>query len=273
MSGPSHLDTLMSIFAHRPGLSPPYLQHILSAHAGDLDRACNFILTLSDADLSQPLFSDPDPAPNRPPPRPHASRPDLQPTGIDLSDKVQAERLIDNLKDIVVPALKSQLAGLRFPDLCGEADRVKYSLAGLVLESIKLQPSHVSVDITEDRDVHIVATDVAIAVDVERWTYRLRFPPLRDAGRAHFEFSGVKADIILRVNDRDATLSVVSCICNIAGAISFRANDARLSWLYNTLAPILKNAFKPSLEATLTHAISDGLEQQLHDWASWATDS
>lgn len=267
----ANLHTLQSIFAHRPGLSPPYLQHILAAHAGDLDRACNYILTLSDADLHQPLFSQP---PNTSPPSlPHPPRPDLQPAGIDLSDNVQAQTLIDNLKDIVVPALKTQLAGLRFPDLCGEADRVKYSLAGLVLESIQLHPSHVTVDITEDHHVHIVATDVAISVDVDHWTYRLRFPPIRDAGSAHFEFSGVKADIVLRINDRDATLSVDSCICNIAGAISFRANDARLSWLYNTLAPILKNAFKPSLEATLTHAITDGLEQQLHDWTSWATDS
>lgn len=266
----SDLDTLVSIFAHRPGLSPPYLEHILSAHAGDLDRACNYILTLSESDIRHALIQDQSQTPTHPA---HFQRADLQPTTIDLSDRVQAERLIENLKDIVIPALKTQLAGLTFPDLTSETDRLKYSLSGLVLQSIRLNPDHVRVTVTDDRQVHIIATDVTIAVDVDHWTYRLRFPPIRDAGRAHFEFSGVKADVVLSVNQLDAGLAVAKCFCSIVGAISFRASDAKLSWLYNTVAPMIKNAYKPSLEATLTHAIRDGLQRQLNDWASWAADS
>lgn len=177
------------------------------------------------------------------------------------------------MKDIVVPALKSQLSGLSFPDFVVDTERVKYSLANLTLSSISLQPDHVRVFVTDDAEVHIVAEDIAIAVDVGRWTYRLRFPPIRDAGCAHFEFAGVKADILLRVDQRDESLTVGRCACSIAGAISFRAGNARLSWLYNTLAPILRSAFRPSLEATLTQAVKGALEQQLHDWSSWITEA
>lgn len=252
------LDTLVAIFAHRPALSAPYLEHILAAHAGDVHRACNFILTLPEADIH------------------HASAPfrhDLQPHGLNLADTESANSLIANIKDIAIPALKAHLAGLRFPDLCAETDRVKYSLAGLVLDAIRLQPHHVAVSVTEARQIHVVATDVAIAVDVEQWAYRLRLPPIRDAGRAHFDFTGVNADVLLTMDEPTGSLSVSNCTCNIAGAISFRAADARLSWLYNAVAPMVKNACKPALEATLTHAIRDGLDQQLSDWASWGTHS
>lgn len=255
----SDVETLLSIFAHRPGLSAPYLQHILTAHAGDLHRACDYILTLSDRDIAHANVS---PAVQR----------NHHPSTVDLADSENAARLIENLKDIAIPALKAHLDGLRFPDLCGETERVKYSLAGLVLDTIKLQPSNVDVSVEEGRQVHVIARDVAISVDVDHWAYRLRLPPIRDAGRAHFEVAGVAADVLLAVDQRTGVLSVDRCSCSITGAISFRAADARLSWVYNTVAPMLKNACRPALEATLTHAIRDGLDQQLSDWARWATE-
>lgn len=127
-----------------------------------------------------------------------------------------------------------------------------------------------NVEVTSARDIKVSAIDVALAVDVNHWTYRLRFPPIRDAGRAHLAFAGVKADILLVVNDHDSSLTIDNCNCSITGAISFRANDARLSWLYNTLAPMLKNSLKPTLETSLATAIRSGLEGQLDDWTSLA---
>lgn len=269
----SDLDTLLAIFASRPSLPPHYLQHILAVHSGDISRACHYILNLSDHNhdfqTTPSSFT-----PGTPPlygTSPHSQRPDIQPSRIDLSDTAQATRLIENIKDIVLPALKSELSGLKFPDLSGEAERerLKYSLSDLVLSSITLHPQHVRVVVTEEKDIHIIASDISIAVKVGQWSYRLRFPPLRDTGCANFEFTGVKADILLRVNEADTSMTVSRCACRINGLISLRANNARLSWFYNSLAAVLKNALRPSMEAGLTQGIRSGIEQQLDQWSSW----
>lgn len=262
---------LTAIFAERPDITAAYLRNILSAHNNDVAAACDYILRHTDESSvrdSPPLYSSARRSSSQS--RSRRFIDELQPTRVDLSDPASLQPLLNNIKEIVVPALKHQLTGLRFPDIRGEEERISYSLTGLQLTSISLDSSNISLAVHDTQMIDVVARSVSLAMNIAQWSYRMRMPPIRDTGRAAAAFSGVKVSMIFRIG-ADGVLSLGDCACRIEGDVSFRANDAKMSWLYNTLARVLKTAFRPQLESTLSQAVKHGVQSQLEDWTNWTT--
>lgn len=265
----SDLVTLQTIFSQRPTLHPKFLQAVLEAH-GNLTLAVDYLSSLPDnaipssstlireeslttttTTISTPLHSE-----------------NFQPTTIDLSDPESAQVLLNNLKEIVIPSLTNHLKDLTFPDLVGEAERLKYSLARLRLEKIHVPSEAITLQVEPNEEVVAYAKSLDLDVVVEEWAYRVRFPPLHDSGRAVISFTGIDITVRIAVQD-DGKVIVKDCKCSIQGGFNFRANKAKLSWLYNVLVPIFRTPLTRSLESTVEQAVKVGIEEQLEDWSSW----
>lgn len=231
-------------------MHPHFLEAVLHAH-GSLHLACDYLSSLSDTEV--------------PPPPQNVRTHHLQPPQLDLSHP-EASQVLANLKDIVIPALSSQLTGSTIPPLCGETDRVKYSLSGLQVTSFDLDSENVTTEIQSDTSVAIRATDASLNVSTDSWAYRMRFPPLRDTGSANFSCAGITA--IVNVRFEDSAIRVTECVCTV-DRVNFRTIDARLSWLYNSLAPVVRGALRRAVENAMNEAIRDALEEQLGEWANW----
>lgn len=105
-------------------------------------------------------------------------------------------------------------------------------------------------------------------VTIGSWAYRIRYLPLRDAGRAVVSCTGVEAAITLR--EEGHGLRVMACHCTVEG-VSVDMNEARLSWLYNTLAPVVRGHLRRAVSTGLEYAVRDALEHHMEQWADWAT--
>lgn len=247
----SDLHTLRSIFSSRTALKPPFLEAVLLAH-GSLNLACDYLSSLSDADV--PELHNPSHLNNS------------FPTSLNLSDP-HTLVILTNIKDIVVPSLTSFLEGTPFPDITARADRLTYSLSGLNLNSLRLDVANVTIEIISPSRILVRARQASLALHVQNWSYRLRFPPLRDSGSANVSCTGVSADLTLTV-ECDGSISVADCVCRV-GNVMFRANNARFSFLYNTLAPIVRAQLRTVVENGLHSALRTCLEDQVSHWRGW----
>lgn len=238
----SDLATLQTIFQARP-FPPTFLEAVLVAH-GSLPQACDYLSSLPDTEI-----------------------PYLQPSrrqNIQLSSP-ESQQIVSNLKDIILPSLTSQLTGTRIPDFTAETDRIKYQLSQLCITTLSLPPSNVSI-VSNDQTIRITATDISLDVAVGSWAYRIRMPPLRDAGAATFSCRDVQANIVLRVAGDN--LIVEQCDL-VVPEVTVRANEARLSWLYNSLASVARASVRKAVEAALQSVVRSALEEQLNNWTTW----
>ena len=247
--------TLRAMF---PQLPHAVLSEVLDAHSGDLSRACDFLLEGDPSDL--------------------ASRHSFSSSSVQVSEPMHQSPprdarglvdLIEGLKEIAVPALESGLSGTALPPVESSADRMSFSLHGITLRNVKVPLEGVTVDVQNESVVAVHARDVEVGVEIERWTYRARM--VRDSGSATARFSGIASDITIVVDPQRTAMTVQDCDCRIEGACVIRANQSRVSWLYNLLAVVLRAPLRNALQSTLSEAVRDNLQAQIHDWVDWST--
>ncbi len=237
------------------------VKQVLQAHAGNLNLACNFLLAAAEPESGQPEPPHDQPA-RYLPPSPYVEE-------VDVIDAETLHQLVTNLKEIVVPALQTQLCTAQIPDISGAADKVTYSLSGVSVDTINIPMHSVNTDVLiDDRRVKILAKDIDVSISIRNWAYqRGRF--LRDSGSATASFNGIRAAVTLTVDDDDGSLTVDNCECTIEGAVNLRFNESRVSWVYNFLALLLRNPLKNALQTALTEAMRENINSQVQDWMQW----
>ena len=241
----SDLATLQTIFEAR--LFPQtFLEAVLVAH-GSLPQACDYLSSLTDADVSY-LYAPTEPV-----------APQQQP--------LNPDDVIANLKEIILPSLTSQITHVVIPDIEGRTERVKYNLSNLSITELTLPSEHVSIDLADDQ-ILITATNILLKVSVASWAYRIRLPPLRDAGAATLSCANISVNVTLRPHADH--LKIERCEV-VVPEVSLRANEARLSWLYNSLAAVAKASIRKAVEAALQNVVRTALEEQLAQWSDHQT--
>lgn len=261
----SDVTTLQTIFAMRPALHRQYLESVLES-VGTVSKACEYLSNVPDSEVPSitALSSRRSASSNSWPSQATETQFD-----VDWSDQEAVGTMLEVSTSIIVPSIRDRFCGLPLPDIDNSdnsTDRFKYSLANIIVTSFSLHENNVRTQV-HDGTIDIIADDIDVEVAIGNWSYRMRFPPVKDNGEANLSFRGLKTCVTVRYDNDNVSLS--ECSCQVRGGVNFRTGDSRLSWFYNSVASVARGAIRHNVEIALQNALRQSLEEQLQDWSSW----
>lgn len=263
----SDVARLQTIFAMRPALHRQYLESVLES-VGSVSEACEYLSCVPDSEVpsATALSSGCSTSSNSWLPQGTETQ-----FNVDWSDEEAIATMLEVSTAIVVPSIRDRFCGLPLPDIdnsTNNTDRFKYSLTNIIVTSFNLREDNVRSEV-HDGTINITADDVDVEVAIGNWSYRMRFPPVKDSGEANLSFRGLKTCVTVRYDNEH--VSLLECSCQVRGGVNFRTGDSRLSWFYNSVASVARGAIRHSVEVALQNALRQSLEEQLGELSSWVT--
>mmetsp|Transcript_11806 Transcript_11806/g.36016 ORF Transcript_11806/g.36016 Transcript_11806/m.36016 type:complete len:305 (+) Transcript_11806:111-1025(+) len=181
----------------------------------------------------------------------------------------QVADIVKNIKEIVVPALQGQIAGVVFPPIENSTEKLHYSLQELRISKFDIPVDSVDVKIS-GTTVYIEVQKVDLELEVGTWKYeKTTRPRIHDTGSAKAFLKDVDAVMkLVEGSSIDNPLKVEDCDVKV-GRVTLKTSESRASWLYNSLAVLFRPALKSSAEQTLQVSLTDAIQQQAGDWSRW----
>lgn len=244
-------DAVSVVAAMFPQWPRDVVAQVLDAYQGDMTQTCNYLLGASEAAAAEAAA--------------------FGGGGAEHGRGIDVAQMVANLKEIVVPALQTQLSGLELPEVSGATERMSYTLSGIRARSVRIPIENVETEfVNEDHTIRIHASHIDVSISIDRWSYE-RGRLLRDSGSASASFADITAAIVLNVDETDGSVSIGECKCSIEGAVNIHTDESRISWVYNILTVVLRTPLKNALQLALTNAVRDNLEVQVREWTQWQT--
>lgn len=227
MSPASSLSTLSSIFP-APTFPPSFLQYVLHLHSQNLNQAVDYILSQATPPSQLPPF---------------------------LLSLMSPTSL-----PILISHLRAQFSSFPLIPLSYSSPSFSFSLPSPSLQHLHFHDTDLSFTRPQPNVMHVDLLLRSLRLHLPNWSYRIRFPPLRDAGSGFIEANAVHLQVHLST-DQSGEVQLDKSHCHISQGVVVNMKDARLSRLYNVLGTVLRKRLETSIADAIASLIQNELDQ------------